>query len=198
MSGAFLIWTPLLLLFSSNSPSFFPALLAIAVEQMNSLDKSETEKEGLCEWSIHMLGSRDWREARGSKERATREQVLGECMTELGTWNLRLAEGIVRAMDDGEGEMWRMILDASRTEGGESMLIDRVEKAKEATDTKVGMEVDDEVEKVVEAVLAVKESHAKAPKRGEAAERIQGPQKVTGLWKPKPIGWLPDGWDEDA
>jgi ribosomal biogenesis protein LAS1 len=32
----------------------------------------------------------------------------------------------------------------------------------------------------------------------EALEKIKGPRKVVGLWKPKPIGWLPEGWDEDA
>ncbi|KAF1933149.1 Las1-domain-containing protein [Didymella exigua CBS 183.55] len=198
MSGAFLIWSPFLLLFSLNSPSFFPAHLALASEQINSPDRSEAEKEGLCEWAIHMLGSRDWREARGSKERAIREKVLGECMTELGTWNLRLAEGIVDAMDYGEGEMWQAILDASRTEGGENMVVDRVERAEETKETEEGLEVIEGVEKLAEAVPAEKEGRAKAPESGEAKEKIIGLQKVVGLWKPKPIGWLPDGWEEDA
>jgi ribosomal biogenesis protein LAS1 len=32
----------------------------------------------------------------------------------------------------------------------------------------------------------------------EAQDKIKGPRKVVGLWKPMPIGWLPEGWDEDA
>lgn len=163
---------------------------------MNGINRSEAESEGLCEWAIYMLGSREWRGPRGSKERVMREKVLGECMTELGRWNLRLAEGVVGSMG-GEGELWRAVLDAGRSEvEGESTIV--IEKAEEKKEAEEDMEVDVEIEKTVEAVPSETAVQVKAPEPVEVKEKITGPQKVVGLWKPKPIGWLPDGWDEDA
>jgi ribosomal biogenesis protein LAS1 len=200
MSGAFLVWSPLLRLFSANSPSFFPALLAQVQQQMNERDRSEEQREGLCEWAVHMLASRDWREARGSKERAMREEALTECMTELGRWHLRLAEGIVGAMDEEQAAMWRDVLDASRPAVGEGMVLDSDEMKEKTKETEDKMEVErtEELEKVVDAMPAEKTDQTRSPDTVEAGEKIKGPQKVVGTWKPKPIGWLPDGWDEDA
>ncbi|KAF3032821.1 rRNA-processing protein las1 [Didymella heteroderae] len=199
MSGAFLVWSLFLRLFCANSPTFFPALLALVVKEINERARCEEHREGLCEWAVHMLASREWREARGNAARSMREKVLGECMTELGTWNLRLAEGIVAALDDGEKDMWSAILDASRTGSGGSIVADVAAKS-ETKDTEDEMEVDlqAEEESVAEAVPAGKEGETKALTMVEVKEKIRGPQKVVGLWKPKPIGWLPDGWDEDA
>lgn len=190
MSGAFLVWSPLLLSFSAASASFFADLFKMVVEEMNNVDRRDEEREGLCEWAAHMLGSTDWRDARGSKERTMREKVLGDCMTEPGRWNLRLAGRIVDSMDPGEGEMWRAILDAGQSEvEGEVMVVDESE---ETDITEKSVEVEVRVGKVIEPP-------AWSEKTLELSEKkIKGPQKVVGLWKPKPIGWLPDGWNEDA
>lgn len=197
MSGAFLIWNPLLLSFAASNSPFFGDLFKMVVQEMNCADRRVEEREGMCEWAGHMLTSSDWRSARGSKEKTMREKVLGDCMTELGTWNLRLAERIVDSMDEGGGELWRAILDASRSEvDGEPMVVDKAEERKEKEKTK---RVEVRVEKVVEPLpVGSTACAAETSEPSEVEEKIQGPQKVVGLWKPKPIGWLPDGWDEDA
>jgi ribosomal biogenesis protein LAS1 len=201
MAGAFLVWSAFLRLCCVNSPTFFGQLREKVTVEMNST-RSEEHKEALCEWAVHMLIDRDWKEARGSAERSVREKVLGECVTELGPWNLRLAEGIVGALDEGERDMWTAILDASRTEsevgfGG----VGSVEKG-ETVGREGEMEVDvqSEEESDVEALTIAEDGREGAPAAAivSTEEKIRGPQKVVGLWKPKPIGWLPDDWDEDA
>jgi ribosomal biogenesis protein LAS1 len=189
MSGAFLIWSPLLLAFCDKSASFLPSLLQVVVQTMNSADGevSGAEKEGMCAWAAHVLTSMEWQGARGSKGRALREKLLGECLSELGVWNLRLAEMVVDGMGS-EGEMWRMIVEAAQSEGGDSiMVVDETETVEEKEEAE-NIQVENIVEsRPVEVVRTV-----------SVKGKIKGPQKIVGLWKPKPIGWLPDGWDEDA
>ncbi|KAF9700602.1 hypothetical protein EKO04_001880 [Ascochyta lentis] len=196
MSGAFLIWGPLLLAFCAKSPSCFQALLDKLLEGMHGADESsEVVKEGFCEWAAHMLISNEWAGGRRN-ERAVREKVLGDCMTELGTWDLRLAEKIVGGMGE-EGGLWRAILDASRSEeaGQGVMVLDKVGGEKE---TDGDMEVEVELEKVTESSSVVVPGPVPVPESNDTREKIRGPQKVVGLWKARPIGWLPEGWDEDA
>jgi ribosomal biogenesis protein LAS1 len=200
MSGAFLIWSPLLLTFCSSSPAFYQALLDAVLKEMNDAGLSDEEREGMCEWTGHMLCNNEWKDVRGSRERAVREKVLGDCMTELGTWNLRLAEKIVNSMDKGEGELWRAILDASRSEADEveeCMVVDKVEELEGKKEKVQDMVVMVESE-AVDAVPASASQLAPASELSEVVEKTKGPQKVVGLWKPRPIGWLPEGWDEDA
>src|SRR5690242_9507875 len=196
MSGAFLIWNPLLLSFATTSPQLFADLFKMVVQEMNRTNRKAEEREGMCEWAAHILTSADWRSARGSKEKTMREKILGDCMTELGTWNLRLAERIVESMNEKEGELWRAILDASRGEtDGEAMVVDRIEQ--EGNKEKK-LEVAVSAEQTVEPLPDVRTAQAAEHSDSSAVEKIKGPQKMVGLWKPKPIGWLPDGWDEDA
>lgn len=186
MSGAFLIWSPLLLEFCARSPTFFASLLEMVLDAMNGADAdaSEAEREGMCRWAAHMLVSTEWQSARGSKGRATREKVLGDCFSEPGVWNLRLAEMVVGGMGE-EGELWRMVLEAARSDTGDSMVVD--EEVAEMGDVDEKIEADEgEVEEVVES------------RPVDVVSKITRPQKVVGPWKPKPIGWLPEGWDEDA
>lgn len=194
MSGAFLVWSPLLLAFAAESASFAAELVKQVIKEMNDVGRRAEEREGLCEWAVHMLGSREWAVARGAQERAMRERVLGECMTELGAWDLRLADGIVGGMDDGEAELWKAILDASRSEGdGETMVADHTKATAGESEEKGEMKVG-----VVELEPGQDARPVESAEPSEAHERIKGPRKVVGLWKPKPIGWLPEGWDEDA
>ena len=194
MSGAFLVWSPLLLAFAAESASFVAELVKQVIKDMNDVGRRAEEREGLCEWAVHMLGSREWAVARGGQERAMRERVLGECMTELGAWNLRLADGIVGGMEDGEAELWKAILDASRNEGdGEMMVTDHTKATTGESEEKGGKEAEAVKLKPGEDVRPVESAEP-----SEAQEKIKGPRKVVGLWKPKPIGWLPEGWDEDA
>jgi ribosomal biogenesis protein LAS1 len=195
MSGAFLIWSPILLTFSSTSPSFFPSLLKQILQLMNQTDGdiSEEEKEGMCEWAAHMLVSEEWAGMR-KEERAMRERVLGECFSEPKVWNLRLAERLVDGMGK-EGELWRMVLEASRSESGEMDVAEVNVREANVREVDVGEveEVKDvEVEDIGEA------RPVEVVDAGTVKKKVKGPQKVVGLWKPRPIGWLPEGWDEDA
>ncbi|KZM26654.1 hypothetical protein ST47_g2241 [Ascochyta rabiei] len=202
MSGAFLVWGPLLSAFCAQSPACFHALLDAVLEGMRGGDEtSGAAKEGFCAWAAHILTSSEWAGVRRG-ERAVREKVLGDCMTELRVWDLRLAEEIVGVMG-GEGELWRAILEASRSEeAGEGVVVrDEVggEREKEADgDMEVEVEVEVEVDRATEGVPVVAHNPVLAPGSNEVKEKSRGPQKVVGLWKPKPIGWLPEGWDEDA
>lgn len=196
MSGAFLVWDHVLLAFAGASASFFAQLLDLVIKEMRDKGRREEEREGLCEWAVHMLCSREWREARGggNAEKALREKVLGECLTELGTWDLRLADGIVGGMEEGEGQLWRAVLDASRGDvDGEGIVV--VEQSRGN-----GEEKEEDAEEVVIEVTAPVQTFKmeETVEPSEIQEKIKGPHKVVGLWKPKPIGWLPDGWDEDA
>ncbi|KAF1355830.1 Las1-domain-containing protein [Lizonia empirigonia] len=178
MSGAFLIWSPLLLAFCAKSPNCFHSLLDKVVGEMsNAEESSEAQGEGMCEWAAHMLTSSEWAGVR-KNERAIREKVLGDCMTELGVWHLRLAEKVVDAMGE-EGALWRAILHAEHIKG-----------------TKMDAEV--EVENTLETLPLSLSKPSLASGPSEIKEKIIGPQKVIGLWKVKPIGWLPEEWDEDG
>ena len=192
MSGAFLIWSPLLLKFCAKNPWFFQSLLDMVLKGMNGTHTRDEEREGMCEWAAYLLCSSDWAGVRGKRERGLREKVLGECLSELGVWNLALAQKIVHSMGN-EGEMWQMVLEAARSEVGDSMM--ELHKAE-------GLAKETEIEDVFESrpAQSVRAGSAKAVVVEAAAmkEKSKGPQKVVGLWKPKPIGWLPEGWDEDA
>lgn len=130
MSGAFLIWSPLLLAFCAKSPTCFQSLLDKVIGEMsNAEESSEAQGEGMCEWAAHMLTSSEWAGVR-KNERAIREKVLGDCMTELGVWHLRLAEKVVDAMGE-EGALWRAILHAEHSGAEEeTMVLDRGEGRK--------------------------------------------------------------------
>ncbi|KAH4475325.1 hypothetical protein HBH89_126470 [Parastagonospora nodorum] len=34
-------------------------------------------------------------------------------------------------------------------------------------------------------------------RQGKPKEKIKGPTKVVGMWKARPIGWLPEGYEDD-
>lgn len=198
MSGAFLIWNPLLLAFCTTNSSVYQTLLDAVLKGMRDDANSAAEREGLCEWAACMLTSGEWVGVRGH-ERVIRERVLGDCMTELGVWDLRLAERVVGNMGE-EGALWRAVLDAERCEKGEEeMVLDDVRSEVETREeAKPRVEVEVETMNVVKTLPVAAAKPLPAPEANQVGEKIRGPQKVVGLWKPKPIGWLPEGWDEDT
>ena len=157
MSGAFLIWDPLL---AFLAPA--PVLLAHVLRAMNAptarvMDaEADSVKEGLCEWALHVISTQDGK---------IYEDTLEKCFVEPGYWNLRVAEGVLGMEGVRDVEMCRRVLEAAR--GG-----------------KEGDEMEGEVQEVEETRPVVK-------------EKITGPQKVLGMWKPRPIGWMAEGWEED-
>jgi ribosomal biogenesis protein LAS1 len=167
MSGAFLIWDPLL------SRSIVPAaaLLTHMLGAMNTAGAArammatdmDPVREAMCEWVVHVLQTEAWG---GGLVEAT----LAECFSAPTYWNLRVAEEVLRGGDVEGREMWVAVLEAAKAEGEE-------------------MDVDDDVEGI-EQGLPVRQGK-------KSKEIVKGPQKMVGMWKARPIGWVPEGWEED-
>ncbi|RMZ71213.1 cell morphogenesis las1 [Pyrenophora seminiperda CCB06] len=200
MSGAFLIWSPFLLAACTNTPAE-PAILTIStliahmMKAMNAPSASramvnpdlDPVREGLHDWILHILTSAEWAQARGSAAAAAAaaastimEDVLANCLSEPTFWNLKLAEKLLQGADVPNLQAWRAIMDAATAE------------ANVANDD--DMEVDVEG---IQTAIAVGERVVKQDNGEGASEKMRGPVKVLGMWKPKPLGWLPDGWEED-
>jgi ribosomal biogenesis protein LAS1 len=105
------------------------------------------------------------------------ENVLATCFSHPTFWNLRVAERVLGSGRVEDVRLWRAVLEAARAEGGGE------EK----------MDVDVDVEGI-ERALPVRENEGKD---GVVKEKIKGPTMVLGMWKPRPIGWLPEGWEDD-
>jgi ribosomal biogenesis protein LAS1 len=188
MSGAFMIWTPLLLAFSTASPSVLSTseLLDPLFEAMNTSAVSramvdlelDPVREGMSEWILHIISSMEWQTARSRASPKIVEDTLIRCFSEPTFWNLRIADKLLRTDDVSNQTHWQAILDAARNE--DAMELDH------ATDPSAeGTQID--MDAINEGMPVVKTDK----------EKIKGPRKVIGLWKPMPIGWLPDGFEED-
>jgi ribosomal biogenesis protein LAS1 len=94
---------------------------------------------------------------------------------------LKVAEKILGSGRVSNERSWRAVLDAARADGAVEDNMD------------VDVDVDVDVEGIVRA-LPVRENEGK---EGVVKEKIKGPTKVLGMWKPRPIGWLPEGWEDD-
>jgi ribosomal biogenesis protein LAS1 len=175
MSGAFLIWTPFFLTFTSESAILpIPTLIEHLIKSINVSSASRAMvnpemdpiKEGLHDWILHMLTS-------PSTQSPSLETVLSKCFSDPTFWNLRIAAGVLEKGSVPNKHMWSAVLDAARREG-------------EEMDVEMGVEG---IEKALPAGKSKVEVNGK--------EKIKGPTKVLGMWKPKPVGWLPEGWEND-
>ncbi|KAH6876026.1 Las1-like-domain-containing protein [Alternaria rosae] len=190
MSGAFIIWTPLLRAFClGGGVLHIKTLVEHLMRAMNVSSPAarammnpemDPVREGLQDWIIHVLTSEEWARVRGggAADRKIVEEVLGICFSEPSFWNLKVAEKVLdkgsEVVDQG---LWRAVLEAARAEGGEG--------------GKMDVDFDGEVEvEGIERALPVRKNEGKE-------EKIKGPTKVLGMWKPRPIGWLPEGWEDD-
>lgn len=188
MTGAFLIWNPVLLAFCNSRMLSVERILEKLMEAMNSsasaMGSSDMDpvKEGWYEWITHILLSDAWN-AHVDEDKLVK-QALTKCFSEPGYWNLRVAERIME--EDGEvrdRDAWGAVLRAARGEG----VYDGVVGGK--------MDVDEEAEGKAggvsggEVVMQVQDTKAK--------EKIRGPVKVVGMWKARPIGWIEGEWEDD-
>jgi ribosomal biogenesis protein LAS1 len=166
MSGAFLIWDPILLAFYQAGIVSASTILAHLTGAMNSVRNNmvsvdmDPVKEGLYEWILHILRSETY-EAAGSIE-----NVLTTCFSDPTYWNIKVAEALLDGAGVKDKESWSAILKAAKDED---------------------MEMDVDVDVVEEG----------GPVKQERKEKIRGPVKVIGMWKPKPIGWMAEGWVDD-
>lgn len=177
MSGAFLIWDPVLRAFAESKILPVTTLLTHLSAAMNGPRnpmvgiESDPIKEGLYEWVVHILRSEAYQKPTGLVE-----DTLAKCFSDPTHWNIRVAEAVVR---DEEVEVknraeWRDVLAAARSEAVEG-----------DADGDVEMEKEMEVEKIETA------------KPVEAKEKVQGPMKAVGMWKRRPIGWMMEGDDDE-
>ncbi|KAI8932179.1 hypothetical protein NX059_011061 [Plenodomus lindquistii] len=193
MAAAYLIWTPFLLAFCSPLPPSLsstttpptpllplPTLLTSLQTALNTPSTPKTIRQAWHDWILYLLSSRDCAALRTKR---TVDDVLVKCFSEPGMWNLRLADGVVGCLGEGEGmEGWGEVLGAVREGEG------------------VGGGDDGDGDGAVD--MAEIEEEKEEKERGADAhpaprEKIQGPQKVLGMWKPRPIGWLGEGFEED-
>lgn len=191
MSGAFLIWTPLLLAFSTASPSTLPisTVLDRLFENMNaSVSRTMADieldpaREGMSDWILHIVSSAEWQAAHSRAAPRLVEDTLARCFFEPTFWNLRIAEKLLVHEDVPNRKHWKAVLEAARSE--DDMEVDHTDS------DKMEVEVDDDNN---DGMPVLKDTEF--VKTGK--EKIRGPRKVVGLWKPKPIGWLPDGFEDD-
>lgn len=132
--------------------------------------KVDPTKQAWHDWILHLLGSEDCAAARGNGERKILEGVLEECCVRPGYWGVKLAESILEHAEFKGKEEWGVVVRAARGEDG--------------WDAGCG-----------EGDGGVKE---KKRKRGKVeGDVMTGPRKFVGLWKPRPIGWVPEGWEDD-
>jgi ribosomal biogenesis protein LAS1 len=181
MSGAFLIWNPLLLqpivpistllthmLNAMNTPSASRAMLATEMDPI---------REAMYEWALHVLRSNEWASLRPA---TLVEDTLMTCFSEPTYWNLRVAEALLGDEDAPNREQWVAVLGAAKADGGEDADVD----------------MDGDVH-VVEGEVEAMEQGLPVRQVQVLKEKIRGPRKVVGMWKPRPIGWVPEGWEDD-
>ncbi|KAF2027431.1 cell morphogenesis protein-like protein Las1 [Setomelanomma holmii] len=191
MSGAFLIWDPALL---ALCPSVMPvsSLLAHLMSTMNapyasrsmvSIDMDPVA-EGIYDWVLHLLCSSEWQATRARIAANLVEETLIQCFSEPTFWNLRVAVDMVKDEAVANREQWLAVLEAAKMEG--QVVGDRGEDD--------AMDVDVEG---IEEGLPVSDTSIEKDKEKAVKEKIRGPTKVLGMWKPRPIGWLPEGWEHD-
>ncbi|OAL46715.1 Las1-domain-containing protein [Pyrenochaeta sp. DS3sAY3a] len=186
MSGALLIWTPFLLAFTSSYPPLIPISMLLAQlfrcmagAPFAAASEADAVKEGMYEWLVHVLLSDAWKSARQNWRGDLVQSVLEKCLVEPGVWSLKLARAIVdRGEGVGDREAWRAVLDAA---GDEEMDMDDGNKDGGGSE---------DVEMIETAKPVTLETE-------KTKEKTQGPQKVLGLWRPRPIGWLPEGVEDD-
>lgn len=174
MSGAFLVWDHLLLALCQSIVPVTTLLerlttfINASARSMVSTDQDPI-KEGLRDWIVHILCSNEWHTHQSSK---LIEDTLMQYFSNPTHWNIRIAEALLQGGDVRDRQQWLAVLEAAKNDKqdhGEEMEVD-VEDIEEARP--VGVEV-------------------------EAGEKMSGPHKVMGMWKPRPIGWLPEGWESD-
>jgi ribosomal biogenesis protein LAS1 len=204
MSGAFIVWSPLLVLLCS-SPSLHSTSLVVSLvdrfmQAMNGpspfgVEKEEDPvKEGMHAWFLRVLTHPDFMGPRALAgngwETKFVESTLGDLCAAPTSWNLKALEGILDAYEDlPNREAWVSVLDAAMDEGEEVDM-----EGEELGGGEISIE-----EQVQEELEAEAEAEAEGTEAQSARLKVKtiGPQKRVGLWRPTYIGVLPVGWEDD-
>ncbi|ORY17137.1 Las1-like-domain-containing protein [Clohesyomyces aquaticus] len=197
MQGAYLIWTPLLLKFISRQAPF----LNLLVNQLQSFlsrppspmlaISEDPKREAMCEWLLHILTSNDWRSSRSKVlHRSLLDDVMSQCFLEPSFWNLKLAEEILR------NEPMRKVYGAELSDSWDEIL--KAAKEDQEGDEDVDMDVDVTHEsQEVQTVDSDTHQVAAGERKECVAEKSRGIRKAVGMWKRRPIGEVPVGWEDD-
>lgn len=177
LSGAFLMWDVFFRVFTQHILSV-RTLLTHLITAINSPSTSsmmvnpllDPIKEGLYGWTLHLISSETWTYLVTS---ALLEDIFALLFSEPSNWNVRIAEQVLQERNDVPNESaWKAVLNAA---------------------SKEDMDMDTDVEQNGNA--STKRVQDEGPQ--EVKGKTQGPRKVVGLWKPKPWGYIPEGWEDD-
>lgn len=139
-------------------------------------------KEAMVAWIVHIFTSSTFEHPAIHREQLL-DKYLQVCFTSPTAGNLRIAEVLLapefKAKVQG-WKYWKMVLEAAKDEGMEVEM---------DVDTTVVTQAGQEGEK--DEIMSEENDVV------EVEQRMSGPQKWVGLWRPTPIGALPDGYDDD-
>ncbi|KAF2439060.1 Las1-domain-containing protein, partial [Karstenula rhodostoma CBS 690.94] len=191
MEGAYLIWAPFVTALGTIDSMFLQTLTERMINVLSSPEHSmgrvedDPAREGMCAWVVSMFGPAE-QESREHSRRKLLDDVLGLCLMTPTFWTLKLAEELLKDGSVPGRKSWLAILEAAKEDIDEDDEDDEAHVLPPRPETSPDeMEVDD-----IESGLPVSESSSEA-------KQIRGPQKYLGLWRPRPIGWVPPGWSED-
>ncbi|KAK7192248.1 las1 protein [Paraphaeosphaeria sporulosa] len=190
MEGAYLIWTPFVTALGTIDSLFLQTLtermigvLALPGRGTASVEE-DPAMEGMCAWVVRMLDSAEWQqESQEPRRRKLLDDVLGLCLSTPTFWTLKLAEDLLKDGSVPGRKSWLEILGVAKEDAYEDDDAQALPPRSQAGPDE--MDVDD-----IEAESLVSESLSDT-------KQMRGPQKYPGLWRPRPIGWLPPGWSED-
>jgi ribosomal biogenesis protein LAS1 len=204
MSGAFIVWSPLLVLLCStpslHSTSLVVSLVRRFLQAMNGpspfgVEKEEDPvKEGMHAWLLRVSTHPDFMGPRALAgngwETKFVENVLADLCVAPSSWNLKALEGILDAHEDlPNREAWVSVLDAAMDEGEEEE-VDMEGEGLRSEEISIEEQVQEELE-------AEAENEGTEAQSARVKVKTIGPQKRVGLWRPTYIGVLPVGWEDD-
>jgi ribosomal biogenesis protein LAS1 len=170
MSGAFLIWDPIFLAFYHAGIVSVSTILAHLTGAMNTARNTMVS----VDMDPVKEGIYEWilHILRSETYQATHliEDALTTCFSDPTFWNIRVAEALLEHGGVKDKEAWSAVLKAAKDED-------------------MDMDVDVDGDGHVEDGGPVREE--------KKMEKIRGPVKVIGMWKPKPIGWMAEGSGDD-
>lgn len=190
MEGAYLIWTPFINALGTIDASFLQTLTERMIDVLSSPGRDtggmedDPVREGMCAWVVRILAPSEWQqEPQEQSRRRLLDAVLGLCLSTPTFWTLKLAEVLLKDGSVPGRKSWLEIL----------------EVAKEDVDEDDGAQVHPPRPEVRPDDMEVDDTETEVPvlESSSEAKQIRGPQKYPGLWRPRPIGWVPPGWSED-
>jgi ribosomal biogenesis protein LAS1 len=206
MSGAFLVWTPLLLSICSALSSTQTSFVEIVVERltlfMNARGPFGVEvgedpaKEGMHAWLLRVITSGEWLGTRAVAGRGNDtkfvEHILSLLFLTPSYWNLKTGENMLEVYEDLPGrEGWMSVLGAAREQDEE------METEEQTGEEQIGEEQagDVDLEQQVQGELKAEAEGVEV--RDVSTRKESGPRKRVGMWRATYIGTLPVGWEDD-